>query len=268
MFKDHFIAGLATTDKLFPMHLWCRLIPQSILTLNLLCPSRLNPRLSAEAQLNGAFDFNKTPLAPPGTKAIVHKKPAARQTWAPHGVDGWHIGPAREHYRCYDVYITKTASMRVTDTMELFPHSQTMPKTSSANAAIQAALQLTHALQNLAPAAPFANIGQPQLIALQELASIFTNSANGTNSTAIEPLAEPPAPPRVAPVATVNNATVPPPRVVAMQEQAPTAQPVQSAHTNNANKPQPKLIPPDNEQPPTPTINNEPVHIQPGKAQA
>lgn len=78
-FKDHFIAVLASTDKLFPMHLWDRLIPQSILTLNLMRQSRLNPRLSAEAQLNGAFDFNKTPLAPPGTRVIVHEKPSVRQ---------------------------------------------------------------------------------------------------------------------------------------------------------------------------------------------
>ncbi len=78
-FKDHFIAGLASTDKLFPIHLWDRLIPQSILTLNLMRQSRLNPRLSAEAQLNGAFDFNKTPLAPPGTRVIVHEKLIVRQ---------------------------------------------------------------------------------------------------------------------------------------------------------------------------------------------
>jgi hypothetical protein len=33
--KNHFIAGLSSTDKQFPMHLWCRLIPQCTLTLNL-----------------------------------------------------------------------------------------------------------------------------------------------------------------------------------------------------------------------------------------
>jgi hypothetical protein len=82
-FKDHFIAGLSTTDKRFPMHLWCQLIPQATITLNLLRASRLNPRLSANEQLNGTFDFNKTPLAPPGTKVIVHEKPQVRQSWAP-----------------------------------------------------------------------------------------------------------------------------------------------------------------------------------------
>ena len=39
--KDHFISGLASLDPAFPMHLWCRLIPQCNQTLNLLRPSRV-----------------------------------------------------------------------------------------------------------------------------------------------------------------------------------------------------------------------------------
>jgi hypothetical protein len=95
----HFIAGLSSLDPSFPMHLWCRLISQATTTLNLLRPSRINPRLSAEAQLNGAFDCNRSLLAPPGTRVLVHETPANRRTWAPHGVDGWYLGAAPEHYR-------------------------------------------------------------------------------------------------------------------------------------------------------------------------
>ena len=88
-FKAHLIAGLSSCNPNFPLHLWDRLLPQATLTLNLLRPSRINPRLSAEAQLNGAFDFNRTPLAPPGTKVLIFETPTQRRTWAPHGVDGW-----------------------------------------------------------------------------------------------------------------------------------------------------------------------------------
>jgi hypothetical protein len=87
MFKNHFIAGLSSTDKNFPMHLWDRLLFQATTTLNLLRQSRLNPRLSAEAQLNGPFDFNRTPMVPPGTRVIVHSKPSYRRSWDAHGVD-------------------------------------------------------------------------------------------------------------------------------------------------------------------------------------
>jgi len=75
IWKDHFVAGLAGLDPNFPMHLWCRLCEQCTQTLNLMRASRINPRLSAEAQLNGAFDYNKTPLAPPGTKVLIHETP-------------------------------------------------------------------------------------------------------------------------------------------------------------------------------------------------
>ena len=65
-YKDHLIAFLSIFDPNFPLHLWDRSIPHATLTLNLLRPSRLNSRLSAEAELNGAFDFNHTPhLVPP-----------------------------------------------------------------------------------------------------------------------------------------------------------------------------------------------------------
>ena len=98
-YKDHLIAGLRSCNPNFPLHIWDRLIPHTTLTLKLLRPFRLNPRLSSEAQLNGAFDFNRKPLAPPGTRVIVHKTPENRRTWAPHGVYGRYLGPAPDHYR-------------------------------------------------------------------------------------------------------------------------------------------------------------------------
>eukprot|EP00978_Attheya_sp_CCMP212_P008992 scaffold21179_cov47-Attheya_sp.AAC.3 len=73
-FKNHFIAGLCSTDENFRLHLWDRLLSQAMISLNLLRGSRLNPKLSAYAQIHGAFDFNRTPLAPPGTKVLVHEK--------------------------------------------------------------------------------------------------------------------------------------------------------------------------------------------------
>ncbi len=175
-FKNHFIAGLASTDKLFPLHLWDHLIPQAILTLNLLRPSRLNPRLSAWAQMEGAFDYNKTPVAPPGTKIVAHEKPNQRASWAAHGVDGWYTAPAMEHYRCYKVYITATHGERIVDTIQFFPTQTEMPKLSSADNAMRAAQELTEALQNPAPAAPFAMLGSEKLGALKDLARIFSDA--------------------------------------------------------------------------------------------
>ena len=78
-FKNIFIAGLFSTAENFPLQDWCRLLDQAELTINMLRPSRLNPRLSAYAQLEGSFNFNATPLAPLGTKVVVHETPDARK---------------------------------------------------------------------------------------------------------------------------------------------------------------------------------------------
>jgi len=48
-YKNHFIAGLSSTDPSFPLILWDTLIPQANITLNLLRSSRINPKLSAYA---------------------------------------------------------------------------------------------------------------------------------------------------------------------------------------------------------------------------
>jgi hypothetical protein len=42
-FKDSLIAGLFSTYKSFPMHLWDRILPQAVITLNMLRTSRINP---------------------------------------------------------------------------------------------------------------------------------------------------------------------------------------------------------------------------------
>jgi hypothetical protein len=87
-FKNHFIAGLCSVDKDFPLHLWDCLVEQAVITLNLLRGSRLNPRLSAWAQFHGHFNVNRTPIAPPRIRVIAHDKPADQDTWSPHGSDG------------------------------------------------------------------------------------------------------------------------------------------------------------------------------------
>ena len=114
----------------FPLTSWDQLLPQALMTLNLLRTSRINPRLSAWSQIHGIFDFNRTPLAPPGTRVLVHEKPTLRGTWSPHAVDGWYLGPAMLHYRCYRVWILKTTSKHIADTVVWFPTKVSMPKAS------------------------------------------------------------------------------------------------------------------------------------------
>jgi hypothetical protein len=72
--------------------------------------------------MDGQYDYNRVPMALPGTRIIAHETPNHRRTWTPNGQDGWYIGPALEHYICYTVYITKIRSERVVETVEFFSH--------------------------------------------------------------------------------------------------------------------------------------------------
>jgi hypothetical protein len=142
-FKNHFIAGICSTDKQFPLHLWDRPTPFAIITLNLLQQSRINPKLSAYAQLNVPFDSNQTPITPPGSKVILHKKTRQQKTWAPPRVNGFYFGPVMDHYQCHHVYCTATRQERIVDTIGFMPQHCKVPGFSSANVATVAATDPT-----------------------------------------------------------------------------------------------------------------------------
>jgi hypothetical protein len=100
-------------------------------------------------------------------------KPGKRRTWAPHGQHGYSLGPAMHHYRCKNVYISTTASERIVDTLEFFPHNYQLPQLSSTDRLLMEATDMTDALQNPRPAAPFASVGDDTLAALKDLTAIF-----------------------------------------------------------------------------------------------
>ena len=58
-----------------------------------------------------------------------------------------------------------------------------LPYKSSADNAIIAARELSYALHNPAPQAPFSNIGKSQLVAIETLSKIFTKAAHDGKST-------------------------------------------------------------------------------------
>jgi hypothetical protein len=176
------VAGLSSVDPAFPLHLWDRLLPQAEITLNLLQTSRLHPQLSDAAHFHGLVDYNKTAFAPPGCKIIAHEKPGKRRTWAPHGQHGYSMGPAMHHYRCQNVYISATASERIVDTLEFFPHNYQMPQLSSTDRLLVATNDMTDALQNPHPELPFARVGDDTISALADLAAIFKLKSRQTLS--------------------------------------------------------------------------------------
>ena len=74
--NNNFVSGKSGTDKLFPMHMWGRLLDQAQITLSIIRLSRHYPNISVHMMIEGNFDFNKKPLAPPGIKVIFHENSA------------------------------------------------------------------------------------------------------------------------------------------------------------------------------------------------
>jgi hypothetical protein len=232
-FKDHLIAGLCSTDKSFPMHLWDRILPQAVITLNMLRTSIINPKLSSATHLFGKYDLNRAPMAPPGTRIIAHETPARIRTWAPHGQDGWYIGPALEHYRCYTVYITKTRSNRIVETVEFLPHKFKLPFPSSSQLATEAAADLTHAVLNPQPADQFYQVGDEQAIALRRLANIFVvaKPKNGNSKLTPQDEIENNAPQRAQ--TTVSRSNVPPTHYITTLNTKFASQATHTSQTNS-----------------------------------
>ena len=65
-FKAHFLAILAGVANDYPQNLWDILLPQAVLTLNLLRQARLNTSVSAWEFLEGPLYYNANPLCPLG----------------------------------------------------------------------------------------------------------------------------------------------------------------------------------------------------------
>jgi hypothetical protein len=86
------------------------------------------------------------PIALPGNCVIAHDKPANRDTWSPHGSDGWYIGPALESYRYFTVWIWDTQQTRITDTLSWFPSKVTVPLASSTDLVIAGINNIIQAL--------------------------------------------------------------------------------------------------------------------------
>jgi hypothetical protein len=136
-FKNHFIATLSSLPPDFPINEWDLLLPQAEMTLNLMRGSN-TAGSSAFQHLYGPYDFERNPIAPPGTPVLIYESPEHRASWAPHGVKGFYIGPAMEHYRSFRVLVADTRRIRTSDSVAWHPTAMTneafrclLPETST-----------------------------------------------------------------------------------------------------------------------------------------
>eukprot|EP00804_Cyclotella_cryptica_P022237 CCRYP_017934-RA/>CCRYP_017934-RA protein AED:0.24 eAED:0.19 QI:0/0/0/1/1/1/2/0/738 len=199
--KEHWLSGMGTLDPTCPIQLWCQFIEQGQDTLNMLRVSRVNPKLSAYAILDGQFNFDKTPLAPVGTRAPILLDPSARKTWQNHALDAWYVGPAKNHYRNYRFFIPSTKGYRISGSAKFFPKHTKMPAIEPGDTVRLAAQDLITAIKTMTTAPLM--LTPLHTTALRQLADIFATSTNVDQSTSTT---------QAAPVPRVHH-TTPPPRV-------------------------------------------------------
>lgn len=177
-------------------------------TLNLLQLSRINPRLSTEELLNGTFDYNKTPIALPGCKVLIHETHQKRGTWAPHATNRWYISTAPHHYRCHTVYVPKTRAERNAKSVQFFLNKKGIPQNTKSEAVLQAVLKLIDTIKTTKAVVPVTSDTKETSIALQKLADIFLKQTKINNESLRVDNNNNAPPPRVD-----NNNNDPPPRV-------------------------------------------------------
>jgi len=193
------LASLATCDPDFPIAEWDTVLFQIGLALNMLRCSRVNPKISVWAYSYGNYDFNKNPLAPIGTRVLIHLEADVRASWQNHGKDGWYIGPSMEHYRCVKCYVPTTGRERDADTISYFSKKVKFPKTTTEDHLRQAASDIVFILQNKLSIVPSLDFGDETENALLHISTLLGRAAKPPGAQRVLPtmVPQPVYPPRL-----------------------------------------------------------------------
>ena len=121
--KRHWLSSKASLPTTFPYDLeWDRLTRHVELTLSLCRRSKKNPKISQYEELHGKrFDWNKTPINPPGCPVQIYETRDDRGTWDFKTIDAFALCPSMNHYRSWCVYVPSKKSERITASVTWFP---------------------------------------------------------------------------------------------------------------------------------------------------
>ena len=117
---------LCRSDTYYTLKLWRHVIPQAKITLNMLCPSRLQHQLFDQLHTAQYFECETNPIGYPGTCVAVNVRPTDCLYWLTHGNPWWYILLRVDNYNFRSVYINKTREKQVINTVDFSPNS-TMP---------------------------------------------------------------------------------------------------------------------------------------------
>ena len=137
--KYHIIAHIATLGHQCSIQLCSKMLPQMQDTLNMLCTSQNNNKLTAYEELNGTFNWNRTPIALLGTRGMIFIHSNSRNSFAPHCDEAFTVGRVRHHYCLLEFYVPTTRGYCISGTFRLDPTHWKLPAISEQDKTVVAA---------------------------------------------------------------------------------------------------------------------------------
>ena len=137
-YKSCIKSTIASLPPTFPIALWCKLLPQIDLSVNIFRKCRQNPLLSSWAAMEGEYHFDLTPIAPAGSKMLMHEKPGRRQTFGYNAKKAWYIPPCLRHYHTFKGIMASTGAERMSNTVKFKHHTIAIPELTPADRILEA----------------------------------------------------------------------------------------------------------------------------------
>ena len=160
------------------MQLWDAFLEQTNGTLNILRTSRRNTKNLTFEELNGKFNYNKTPLVPVGTKALVYNDPSDRTSFEARALEAFVVSWALLHYRCLRFWLPGTNGFRISDTYKLYPAHSRLPAISESDETLIAAQDMLQAYKKLTVKRTRDKLEHTRMI--RQLSDILENKAPRT----------------------------------------------------------------------------------------
>ena len=148
-------------------------------------------------------------------------------TRAKHLTDGWYLGTSTGHYQCHIIYVKKTRSAWILETVFLKHKHITQPTLTQADITVKAINNLTHALKGRK------NVkGDAQIIAFEKIDELLNKIPKKIQATKEKQVTfdETATPPRETNVRTMTPATKPKSTATPSLEKATVDKPI-PAHT-------------------------------------
>ena len=185
------------------MNLWDRLLPQTVLTLNLLHQSNIQLRQQSIQQQQDATSTN-------GLCGTSTQNQQSKRHMGANSTDGWYLRTSPEHYRCHVIYSKSTRSDRVSNTGHFKHKYITEPTLMPEDTLVKVLNDLTQALKEWRN-----KKGIEEMDALQQINELLNNIPAKATTTehskrvTFKAIAKPPQEMQPTTQKVANNTSIP-----------------------------------------------------------